>query len=94
MPEETEEYPMRNREVVYVDRGATVWKVIKILLVLAAVTFVAVKLYQKFAKKKQEEALAAADAEALLNADVDDDEDDEPFEYPAEAVIQNAANMN
>ena len=86
---------MRNREVVYVSRGATVWKVVKILLVVAGLCFIAVKLYQKFYKKKQEEALAAADDGVLLEDDYDEDDDeDEPFEYPASAVIQNAADMD
>lgn len=74
---------------VVVKKGNRFWKVVGILLAIAAVCFVAVKVYNKYFRKKKE---ALAEEEDLPELDVALDEE-ETFEVPAEAVIANAADM-
>lgn len=85
---------MENEIVVKKSSGFV--KFLKIALIIAAITFVAVKVYNKFFKKK-----AAAEAELegeAVEAEVAAIEEAEvveeaPFEVSAEAVIDNAENM-
>lgn len=74
---------------VVVKKGNRFWKVVGILLAITAVCFVAVKVYNKYFRKKNEEL---AEGEELPELDVALDEE-ETFEVPAEAVIANAADM-
>lgn len=76
-------------------KGNCFWKVVGIVLAVAGLCFAAVKVYQKFFRKKKKEELAEAeDALALDSADeTDAAEETETFEAPAEAVIANAADM-
>lgn len=74
---------------VVVKKGNRFWKVVGILLAIGAICFVAVKVYNKYFRKKDEEL---AEAEELPELDVALDEE-ETFEVPAEAVIANAADM-
>ena len=85
---------------VVVKKENRFWKVVKVLLVLAAIGFVAVKVYNKFFSKKNEllDAEDEEDIEALAEADEIDAEDDveepvaeEPtFEASADAVLDSA----
>ena len=81
---------------IVVKKGSRFVKFLKIALAIAAVAFVAVKIYQKFFQKK-EEALEAAEEEAvaeLPTAEVAEAPAEEaPFEVSADAVIDNAENM-
>lgn len=87
-------------QVVVVKKENRFWKVVKVLLVLAAIGFVAVKVYNKFFSKKNEllDAEDEEDIEALVEADEIDAEDDveepvaeEPtFEASADAVLDSA----
>jgi flagellar biosynthesis/type III secretory pathway M-ring protein FliF/YscJ len=82
-------------QVVVVKKENRFWKVVKVLLVLAAIGFVAVKVYNKFFRKKNEllDAEDEEDMEALAEADEIDAEDDaeEPtFEASADAVLDSA----
>lgn len=87
-------------QVVVVKKENRFWKVVKVLLVLAAIGFVAVKVYNKFFSKKNEllDAEDEEDIEALAEADEIDAEDDveepvaeEPtFEASADAVLDSA----
>lgn len=84
---------MENEIVVKKSSGFV--KFLKIALIIAAVTFVAVKVYNKFFKKKAVEAelegeAAEAELEAIEEAEV---VEEAPFEVSAEAVIDNAENM-
>ena len=78
---------------------STVWKILAALAAVAALCVVGVKLYQKFAKKKEEAIDGAEDTKALeapeAEADeaVAEEEAPEAFEVPAEAVIANAEDM-
>ena len=83
---------MENQNIVYVKNESGFWKFVKIALAVAAICFVAAKIYQKFFKKKTVEAVAEADdldelPEVMEEADV---AEEEAFEVPAEAVIANA----
>ena len=82
-------------QVVVVKKENRFWKVVKVLLVLAAIGFVAVKVYNKFFRKKNEllDAEDEEDMEVLAEADEIDAEDDaeEPtFEASADAVLDSA----
>lgn len=86
---------MENQNIVYVKKESGFWKFVKIALAVAAICFVAAKIYQKFFKKKTVEAVAEADdldelPEVMEEADV---AEEEAFEVPAEAVIANAEDM-
>ena len=79
-------------------KGSGFVKFLKIALLIAAVTFVAVKVYNKFFKKKTVEVIDAEEetVEAELPAaeeEVVDEAPEAPFEVSAEAVIDNAENM-
>lgn len=84
--------------VVLVKKKSTFWKVVKVLLVVAAITFVLAKLYRKFAQKVADE-LEMPDEELLLEdadgelAIVEDVAEDDAFEVPADAVIANLDDM-
>ncbi len=85
---------MENEIVVKKSSGFV--KFLKIALIIAAVTFVAVKVYNKFFKKKAEAAEAELEAEAVeaeLPAAEEAVAEEAPFEVSAEAVIDNAENM-
>lgn len=80
-------------QMVVVQKKSRFWKVVKVLLVLGAVCFVAVKVYNKFFRKKKEllceedvddvDAIAAEDAEPAEEPV----EQESVFEAPAEAVL-------
>ncbi len=88
---------MENENIVVVKKKSTFWTVVKVLLVVAAVSFVAYKIYQKFFKNKKAEALADTEEPAQLDAACEACEDvaeeEVAFEVPAESVIANAENM-
>jgi hypothetical protein len=86
---------MENQNIVYVKKESGFWKFVKIALAVAAICFVAAKIYQKFFKKKTVEAIEEADApEALPEAEENVEvAEAEEFEVPAEAVIANAEDM-
>ena len=72
-------------------------KFLKIALVVAAIATVAVLVYKKFFKKKKAAELAEADdaIEAELpEAVVEEAVEEAPFEVAADAVIDNAENMD
>lgn len=74
---------------------SVVWKILAAVAAIAALCVVGVKLYQKFAKKKQEEAVDEAEGLDMLDeAEADDVATaEEALEVPAEAVIANADDM-
>ena len=89
---------MENENIIIVKKKNTIWTVIAVLLALGAVCIVALKLYQKFFKKKKTADID--DAEALAELNIADDAGEEifeaeeiPFEVSAEAVIANAEDM-
>ena len=81
-------------------KGSGFWKFVKIALIVAAVAFVAYKIYQKFFKKKIEVVGEAEDEDIPAVAAADEVVEDTavaeeaPFEVSADAVIDNAENMN
>lgn len=77
-----------NENYVVVKKKNTVWKVLGILLAIAAVCVAAVALYQKVFKKKKQELDEVAELELL-----DDVCDEDAFEADAEAIIVNAEEM-
>ena len=88
-------------QVVVVKKENRFWKVVKVLLVLAAIGFIAVKVYNKFFRKKNEllDAEDEENVEALADADeVEEAEEvaeepvaEEPtFEASADAVLDSA----
>ncbi len=81
-------------EVVVVKKGNTFLKVLGILLAIGAICFAAVKVYNKFFRKKTD-ALEAdeADDEVALEDATEEEAAEEVFEVPAEAVIANAEQM-
>lgn len=83
---------------VVVKKGSRFGKFLKVVLILAAIAFVAVKVYNKFFKKQNVEALDAEadEAEAELTAAEEEavaEVEEAPFEVSADAVIDNAENM-
>lgn len=89
---------MENEIVVKKSSGFV--KFLKIALAVAAIAFIAIKVYQKFFKKKAA-AVEEAEEAAALEADVAEAAAEEavlaeeaPFEVSADAVIDNAENMN
>lgn len=87
---------MENEIVVKKSSGFV--KFLKIALLIAAAAFVAVKVYNKFFKKKKAEVIEEAEVEAvdaLPEAEEAPAEAEEaPFEVAADAVIDNAENMD
>ena len=81
-------------EVVVVKKGNRFLKVLGILLAIGALCYAAVKIYNKFFRKKTAalEADEAADDVALEDA-TEGEAAEEVFEVPAEAVIANAEQM-
>lgn len=71
----------------------TFWKVLAALAAIAALCVVGVKLYRKFNKKKETEALDEAEDLLMPSADDEVEAEEEAFEVPAEAVIANADDM-
>lgn len=87
---------MENEIVVKKTSG---WvKFLKIALAVAAVATVAIIVYNKFFKKKKAKEELAAEAEEdvaeLPVADEVAEVEEAPFEVAAEAVIDNAENMD
>ncbi len=84
---------MENEIVVKKTSG---WvKFLKIALAIAAIATVAVLVYKKFFKKKKVEELVEADdvVEAELPEAEVEAVEEAPFEVAADAVIDNAENM-
>lgn len=84
--------------VVVVKKKHTFLKVVGVLLAVGAACVVAAKLYQKFFKKKQVEAIEAEAEEELPELEdccVEEAPvvEEETFEASAEAVIANAEDM-
>ncbi len=81
-------------QMIVVKKENRFWKVVKVLLVLGAVCFVAVKVYNKFFRKKKEllDAEDTEEVDALADA-VDAEDAEEPveqestFEASADAVL-------
>ena len=75
-----------DQELVVVEKKNYFWTVVKIILVLAVVTLIAVKIYRVIKKKKAAKQLEAEEAELLT--DVDEDMfaslDEELYEASAE----------
>ncbi|MBQ7347354.1 MAG: hypothetical protein IJW55_05295 [Clostridia bacterium] len=89
---------MENQNIVVVKKKSTFWTVVKVLLVVGAVCLIAAKIYQKFFKKKETEALEEADDLSALDiaencCDEEAAVEETAFEVPAEAVIANAEDM-
>lgn len=86
---------MENQSVVYVEKKNGFWKFVKVALAVAAVAFVAVKVYQKFFKKTEIEMDEELDTELeSLELDLSDDvAEEDVFEASADAVIANAEDM-
>ena len=81
---------------VYVRQPSTLWRVIKVLLILSAIGFVGWLIYKKFFQKKKVDLLDDADDLDELDIDMDDvdeDFDDSAFEASANDVIANAEDM-
>ena len=82
---------------VYVKQPSTVWKVIKVLLIISAIGFVAWIVYKKFFQKKKSDLVDDAyglDEIELYMSELDVDLDVEaPFEAAADDVIANVEDM-
>ncbi len=76
---------MKNDNIVVVEKKNTVWKVLGILLAIAALCAAAVVIYQKFFKKKQTDICEADALEEMA--------DEELFSADADAVIDDAEEM-
>lgn len=79
-------------QMVVVKKENRFWKVVKVLLVIGAACFVAVKVYNKFFRKKKELLCAeddADDADVLAAAEPEEEPvaQESVFEAPAEAVL-------
>lgn len=88
---------METQNVVYVKQKSTFWTVVKVLLVVAGVCLVAARIYQKIRAKKEAALLEEPEEVELFDdlleeAEVEEDAE-EAFEVPAEAVIANAEDM-
>ena len=80
-------------------KGSGFIKFLKIALIVAAIAFIAYKVYQKFFKKKIEVIGEDEDNTSAVEApqkamDQIAAVEDAPFEVSADAVIDNAENMN
>lgn len=82
-----------NENIVVTKKGCTFWKVVKVLLIVGAVCFAAVKVYQKFFKKNEQAKVDAPD-ETPETEKVSDGQEAEAFEVPADAVIAGAAELD
>ncbi len=82
-----------NENLVVTKKGCTFWKVVKVLLIVGAVCFAAVKVYQKFFKKNAQ-AKVDAPKEAPEAEQVSGEKEAEAFEVPADAVIAGAAELD
>ena len=88
-----------DQNVVYVEKKKSgFWGFVKAALVVAAVAYVAVKIYNKYFKKieveiDEEEALDAELESLELDLSVESVEED-TFEASAEAVIANAEELD
>ena len=60
---------MENQDVVVVEKKSVVWTVVKVILVLAILGFVAYKIYQRISKKRKAAELEAEEASLLDFAD-------------------------
>ena len=69
---------MEKQDVVVVEKKSTFWTVLKVILILAIVCFVAYKIYQKISKKRKAAALEAEEA-SLLDFSDDELENDDSF---------------
>lgn len=90
------EWGYTKMNTVYVKQPSTVWKVIKILLIISAIGFVAWIVYKKFFQKKKTDLLDDADDLDELDIDMSDldvDFDEDAFEVSAGDVIANAEDM-
>lgn len=75
-------------------KSGIVWKIVGIVLAVAGLCLVAVKVYQKFFKKKKEELAEAEEVLEIEGAEAEEAaEETETFEAPAEAVIANAEEL-
>ena len=87
-----------DQNVVYVEKKKSgFWGIVKVALVVAAVAYVAVKVYNRYFKKIE---LEIDDTEELdaelepLELDLSDDSvEDDVFEASADAVIANTEDM-
>ena len=83
--------------MIYVKKENGFWKAIKIVLAVAAISFVAYKVYQKFFKKKDTELEVEELDTALdpIELDLTDEETEaiDAFEVSADAVIANVEDM-
>ncbi len=79
---------MNNESYVVVKKKNTIWKVLGILLAVAALCAAAVIIYQKFFKKKQQELDEVAELDLL-----DELSEEDLFCADAEAVIADAEEM-
>lgn len=93
---------MDTQNVVFVKKKSGFWKAVKIILAIAAIAFVAAKIYQTFFKKETAELVEEPDEDLMLDMAEDGDAvevavveeaADEAFEVPADAVIANADDM-
>ena len=92
---------MENGNIVYVRKRSALWKLVKFVLAIAAIAFVAAKVYQKFLKPRIDAMkIEAAEDEELLLEEIAEGElleaeeaDEETFEVSADAVIANAEDM-
>ena len=84
---------------VYVRQPSTLWRVIKVLLILSAIGFAGWLIYKKFFQKKKMDLMDDADDLDDLDelemdmGDADEDFDDGAFEASANDVIANAEDM-
>jgi len=67
---------MEKQDVVVVEKKSTFWTVLKVILVLAVVCFVAYKIYQRISKKRKAAALEAEEASLLDFSDEELEIDD------------------
>ena len=83
--------------MIYVKKENGLWKAIKIVLAVAAISFVAYKVYQMFFKKKDTELEVEELDTALdpIELDLADEETEaiDAFEVSADAVIANVEDM-
>lgn len=79
--------------VVVVNKKSRFATFVKVVLIFAAVTFVAVKIYNRFFKKKNVEELEFADEAKPIPEQTADTADSNVLEVPADAVIANPEEM-
>jgi len=87
---------MDQQNVVYVEKKSGFWRFVKVALVVAAVAYVAVKVYQKYFKKIEldlDTEELDTELEPLALDFSDDVAEEETFEASADAVIANAEEM-